>query len=277
MIVRAWIVIVMASLSVPSLDASEPAKRGVQPVHPANNLGADAERKGAMSPEEAAWEKILEENLGGFYLPAYKKDKLAGKTTAWDFVKDDPKLPRVLLIGDSISRGYTQVVRRELAGRANVHRAPANCGPTEMGLKKLPVWLGDGKWDLVHFNFGIHDRKKDEETYASNLEALVDRLRPTGAKLVWARTTPPADGRNEEGYTTEQCDRLNRVADGIMRSHGIALNDLHSLIGPKLAEMQLPANVHFNNNGYELLGRQVAARILAALAEPIAPKMEGSP
>jgi hypothetical protein len=98
---------------------------------------------------QQAWERTLQENLGNFYLPLHKRDKVRGTSNAWDFVADDPKLPRALLIGDSVSRGYTQAVRKELAGRVNVHRAPANCGPTASGLKNLDVWLGAGKWDLI--------------------------------------------------------------------------------------------------------------------------------
>ena len=111
-----------------------------------------------LSPEEQAWEKVLQQQLGSFYLPLHKRGKIAGQSSAWDFVKDDPKLPRILLIGDSVSRGYTQPTRKALAGKANVHRAPANCGPTASGLKNLDAWLGEGKWDVSHFNFGIHDR-----------------------------------------------------------------------------------------------------------------------
>ena len=92
---------------------------------------------------------MLEENLGDFYLQRYKKMKLAGEETAWDYVLDDPALPRVLLIGDSISRGYTRTVRHQPAGKVNVHRAPDNCGPTQKGLEKLDLWLGDGKWGLI--------------------------------------------------------------------------------------------------------------------------------
>ncbi|MEY2820515.1 MAG: hypothetical protein RL105_87, partial [Verrucomicrobiota bacterium] len=88
-----------------------------------------------LPAEELAWEKVLQSQLGGFYLPLHKRDKVAGRSNAWDFVKDDPRLPRVLLIGDSVSRGYTQPARKALAGKANVHRAPANCGPTASGLK----------------------------------------------------------------------------------------------------------------------------------------------
>src|SRR5215831_15553891 len=59
-------------------------------------------------------------------------------------ITDDPKLPRVLLIGDSISIGYTLDTRQALAGKANVHRIPTNGGPTTNGLANLDAWLGDG-------------------------------------------------------------------------------------------------------------------------------------
>ena len=138
------------------------------------------------------------EQLGSFYLPIHKKEKVAGRSNAWDFVVDDPKLPRVLLIGDSVSRGYTQAVRQALAGKASVHRAPANCGPTASGIKNIEVWLGDGKWDLIHFNFGIHDRATPLADYTARLEQLITRMKQTGARLMWASTTPihdSADGK----------------------------------------------------------------------------------
>lgn len=230
---------------------------------------ADAKRMAAMSPEELAWEKTLEENLGDFYFPHYKADKLAGKITAWDFVKDDPTLPRVLLIGDSISRGYTHPVRELLEGVVNVHRAPANCGATTQGVKKLNDWLGSGKWDVIHFNFGIHDRNLPLETYAGNLEKIVLALEKTGAKLIWARTTPPANAENAENFSPEQCRELNRVADEIMTRHGIPTNDLCTPIQGRLAEVQTKNNVHFSDAGYKILAKQVTEAITERLKAPV--------
>lgn len=252
-------------MAAPGVEPSNASELATKKVKLAYDLAADAQRKAAMLPAEANWETVLEQNLGNFYLPIYKKEKLAGQKTAWDFVKDDPRLPRVLLIGDSISRGYTLVVRHALAGKANVHRAPANCGPTAMGLQKLPVWLGEGKWDVIHFNFGIHDRNTDEAVYTANLEQIVVQLQKTGAKLIWARTTPPASGENKEKFTVEQCAQVNRVADAIMRKHGIPADDLYAAVAPRLAELQNKNDVHFNGAGYDILGRQVASEILAAI------------
>jgi hypothetical protein len=79
-------------------------------------------------------------------------------------IADEPGLPRVLLIGDSISIGYTLEVRALLQGRANVHRIPVNGGATEVGLANIEDWLGDGNWDVIHFNFGLHDAKYVSET-----------------------------------------------------------------------------------------------------------------
>ena len=252
-----WISLVQPAHGEPSNAAELAAKKSA----PTYDLAADARRKAGMPPDEAAWETTLEQNLGPFYLPIYKQEKLAGKETAWDFVKDQPGLPRVLLIGDSISRGYTLTVRHALAGKANVHRAPANCGPTATGLKKLPTWLGDGKWDIIHFNFGIHDRATEEAVYAANLKQIVAMLEKTGAKLIWARTTPPANGDNKEKFTPAQCDQVNRIADAIMREHGIPANDLCAAVSPKLADLQNKNDVHFNAAGYSVLGNQVAAVI----------------
>ena len=83
----------------------------------------------------------------------------AGSEKALAPVADVPGLPRVLILGDSISIGYMVGVRERLQGRANVHRPAENCGETARGVASLDKWLGGGKWDVIHFNFGLHDVK----------------------------------------------------------------------------------------------------------------------
>ena len=228
-----------------------------------------AERK--MTPDEQAWEKVLEENLGSFYLPNYKKAKQAGRETAWDYVEDDPTLPRVLLIGDSISIGYTAATREALTGKANVHRAPTNCGPTIKGLEELDQWLGEGKWDVIHFNWGLHDLKYIEDKqqvplgeYEKNLTELVRRLKKTKAKLIWCATTPVPEGCSPP-RKDEDVLAYNAVAKKIMDANGIAIDDLYAFALPRLKEIQRPANVHFSPEGSAVLAKQVAASILKAL------------
>jgi hypothetical protein len=229
-----------------------------------------------LSPAEQAWERVLQENLGAFYLPLHKGEKVAGKSNAWDFVEDAPGLPKVLLIGDSVSRGYTQAVRSELKGKANVHRAPENCGPVAHGLRKLDVWLGQQKWDVIHFNFGIHDRATPLADYGKRLEELLERLEKTGARIVWASTTPIPDDPAKNQFSASILER-NAVAEVLVKRRRHSMDDLFAAVSPKLLELQNPNDVHFNAAGYDFLGAQVAASLLAALGKkPAGPGEENA-
>ena len=201
-------------------------------------------------------------------------------------IKDTPGLPRVLLIGDSISIGYTLPVRKLLAGKANVHRVPTNARHTGIGLENIHEWLGEGKWDVIHFNWGLHDLcyrsrnantpgRKDKvngsldltfEEYQQNLRKLVKILKATGARLVWASTTPVPDG--ETGRIRGDEIRYNKAAEKIMKENGVLINDLYTHAFPKLSQIQLPnGNVHFSAEGSNYLAEKVAASILKALGK----------
>ena len=191
-------------------------------------------------------------------------------------VPDQAGLPRVLLIGDSISIGYTLAVRAQLAGRANVHRPAENCGPTVLGLARLDAWLGDGPWAVIHFNFGLHDLKYlDEqgnyvppdrghvvatpEQYAQNLRAMVARLRRTGARLIFATTTPVPAGCLGRVEGSDQA--YNAAALRVMQELGVTVDDLGSYARAHQAEIQQPHDVHFTSAGYAGLSNQVSATI----------------
>ncbi len=269
------LIAVITLASCAALRASEPPKG--EPTNAAEAAAQEAAAKKAKADAETdakyqalvatlpadqqEWERTLQANLGGFYLPLYKRLRVEGRSSCWDYVQDDPKLPRVLLIGDSVSGGYTLSARKTLAGKANMHKAPENCGPTANGLKKPDVWLGDGKWDIIHFNFGLHDSGTRVADYESRLREIVARLKKTRAKLIWASTTPrPADGKEGPAFVTAVIER-NEVAARVMKENGIATDDLYAAILPHQAEMQNPQDVHFNSKGYEFLGETVARSV----------------
>ena len=216
---------------------------------------------------EQVWLRKLEDQLGSFYFPPYLREVVSGKLDrredAWAYVADDPALPRVLIIGDSISRSYTSAVRKALDGRANVHRAPANCGRTEYFFKHGEAWLeqnGSVAWDVVVVNFGIHDHGKRPEEYAANLRRIIARLRDTGATVLWVRTTPW--GKPEEG---DQSVKTNPTSDRVAREEGLEVIDLHATVGSDRERMQTKDHVHFTPEGAEQLGGCVAEAISAAL------------
>lgn len=198
-------------------------------------------------------------------------------------IQDEPGLPRVLIIGDSISIGYTLPVRELLKGKANVHRIPTNGGPTTNGLANLKSWLGDSKWDVIHFNWGLHDLKylgADNKTltdpkapgshqqvpladYEKNLTALVEQLKATGAKLIWCSTTPVPEG--SQGRVKGDEVKYNEAAARVMKAAGVPTDDLCSHAQARLKDVQLPANVHYTPEGSKYLAEKVAAEIEARL------------
>lgn len=209
-----------------------------------------------------------------FFTPQQDKDGL--KLTA----SKVPSVPNVLIIGDSISIGYTKPVREILKEVANVQRPRANCGDTPMGLKNLKNWLGDTKWDVIHFNWGLWDlcyrhpesksqghRDKVKGTqsvpvaeYERNLETLVKQLKQTGARLIWASTTVVPEG--EPGRFVGDEVKYNEAAAKIMARHGVVIDDLHSLtagFGEK--NFVGKGDVHFTSEGYAKIAEQVAASI----------------
>jgi hypothetical protein len=199
-------------------------------------------------------------------------------------IEDVPGLPRVLLIGDSISIGYTLPVREALKGVANIHRIPTNGGPTSKGLDNIEAWLGTSKWDVIHFNWGLHDlcyrhpKSKTQgnrdkvngsvthsvEEYSANLEKLVLRMKKTGARLVFATTTPVPEG--EAGRKVGDDLRYNKAALAVMEKHDVAVNDLHALMAGRMARFGTrPGNVHFKPEGSSLLAEKVAKALKEAL------------
>ncbi len=195
-------------------------------------------------------------------------------------VADIAGLPRVLLLGDSISMGYTLPVRARLHGKANVQRPAENCSESAKGVKRLDAWLSDGKWDVIHFNFGLHDVKyldaagkyvtpdKGEQVasvadYEKNLRLIVARLKQTGAKLIFATTTPVPSASS--GRVEHDERRYNEAAVRVMKELGVAVDDLHAVATAQQAKIQLPHNVHFTPQGYDVLADAVVGMIGPAL------------
>jgi len=215
---------------------------------------------------------------------AAPKKKAPKKNPAMMPVEDVPGLPRVLLIGDSISIGYTVPVRKKMEGVANVHRPLTNCGPTTRGLEGIDEWLGDGKWDVIHFNWGLHDLKymgadgsnladpKDSAShqqvppaeYEKNLRELVAKLKATDAKLIWRNTTPVPEGAG--GRVVGDSKKYNEIAAKVMEENDIHIHDMYSFVMPRIDEIMRPANVHFTPEGSDALADTVVAEIKAALA-----------
>jgi glucose/arabinose dehydrogenase/lysophospholipase L1-like esterase len=199
---------------------------------------------------------------------------------------------RVLLIGDSISNGYTPVVRELLGEGAFVARpmrglGSENCEGTTYGVANLDRWLAleGGNWDVIHFNFGLHDLKRvhpetganssdpsdprqaELDVYESQLRSIVQRLQATGAELVFATTTPVPEEPVQPWRDSTDPALYNAVARRVMSEAGIPVNDLYGFAAARLTEIQNPADVHFTEAGTRALGGEVADAILTLTSD----------
>ena len=198
----------------------------------------------------------------------------------WTAEFEPSGLPQVLIIGDSISIGYFKPLQNRLNNIAVVQHNEGNAQHTAHGLKKLNEWLGDTHWDVIHFNHGLHDlkyvdargRNTSVETgkqqipidqYEQNLEEIVIRLKKTGAKLIFATTTPVPNGTKIR--VKGDAVIYNRAAERVMKKHRVPINDLYSFALPRLKKIQRESNVHFFPQGSEFLAEQCAKSILKAL------------
>ncbi|MBM4153558.1 MAG: SGNH/GDSL hydrolase family protein [Lentisphaerae bacterium] len=190
--------------------------------------------------------------------------------------------PNILILGDSISIGYTPPLTRLLGDRAVVVHNPGNAAHARNGAEKIDAWVGTSKWDVIHFNHGLHDlkyiddrgsnvmrqadghRQVDLPEYAACLETMVLRMKQTGAKLVFATTTPFPEGTKPVRIPAD-CALYNEAALAVMKKHGVAINDLCAYAAPHLAEWQKPVNVHFLDEGSNQLALEVARQIWKAL------------
>ena len=191
-------------------------------------------------------------------------------------------LPHVLIIGDSISIGYTLPTRALLQGKVNLHRIPTNGGPTIKGLMEIDKWLGKRKWDLIHFNWGLHDLKymgKDGTNlvpkekggivqvplaeYEKNLEKLVVRMKKSAKQLVWRNTTPIPPG-SKARYVGDSV-KYNDAAARVMKKLKIPTLDLFTPSMKNMKEWMKKADVHYYPHGSQALAEIIAKDILTRL------------
>ena len=235
---------------------------------------------GMLSTANAAEELHSREEL--YEGPQYRRAKTNPE--------DDPEFPNALIIGDSISIGYTIPVRKLLKEKVDIFRIPDNARDTGYGVSNIDRWLsarqpntGAIKYDVIHFNWGLWDvcyrhpestvqghRDKvrgtlttTPEQYAENLEKIVVRLKATGARLIWCATTPVPE--KEAGRIQGDEIKYNAIAATIMCTHGVQINDLHSHAMEKIESIQSTTNVHFGEAGNDWLATKVAEEILKAL------------
>jgi lysophospholipase L1-like esterase len=199
--------------------------------------------------------------------PAVKREAIEW-CDIWMPHSTEHALPRVLLIGDSITRGYGKEVERKLEGRAYVGRLATSKSLGDGALlEEIALVLRQNKFAVIHFNNGMHGWDYTEEEYGRafpQLLALFKQLAPQ-ARLVWATTTPVREGKELKlALRTERVKARNRLAQELVAKAGIPVDDLFALC-VEHPEFSSPDGVHASAKGIAAQAAQVAASIAAQL------------
>ena len=185
--------------------------------------------------------------------------------------------PKILIVGDSISLGYTPYVREDLQGIAEVYHNRGNAQHTGTGLDSIETWIGTKDWDIIQFNWGLWDlcyRHPDSKTqgnrdkvhgtityeledYGKNLDSIVQWMKAkSDAKLIFVTTTYVPE--NEAGRYQEDAIRYNQLAKRIMEENGVVINDIYE------ASRRIhrhygkdSGDVHYLPEGYRALAKEI--------------------
>jgi acyl-CoA thioesterase-1 len=199
----------------------------------------------------------------------------------WHYVhRQDIK--NVLILGDSISIGYTPIVHELLNEKANINRPlvsefsyipskeflfdhgePVNCKSTIYSLKELENWLDDKKWDVIHANWGLWDIDTiDVLVYEAQLELLIKKILPHTRVLIIATTTPIAKKENfkESNAKIKKIIEFNKVIVKLAKKYNLEVDDLYASALTKTG-IYSTDNIHLNESGDELLANKVARTI----------------
>lgn len=185
----------------------------------------------------------------------------------WFTDAEKDALPRVLLVGDSITRGYFEAVEKSLEGKAYCGRLTTSrsvCDP--VFFQELALVVAQYPHAVIHFNNGLHGWDYTEAEYREGFSKLIATLRDAApqATLICALTTPVLDSGGMADHATRVPAR-NAIASELCAASGIAINDLHAPLAGKPGLFSKDG-VHLNDEGRELLARQVAGAVAKALS-----------
>lgn len=222
------------------------------------------------------WNSLLEARLGCQYIRDVSRKMVAGEPTGFDYVADVAGVPRVLVLGDSIT-AHARASLQLLMTSNNIssftlHNAPENCGGIDLYDRFLSIWLGTCVWDLIQFNLGHHCDARVEQLskYKSDLIRVTRQLQEhsPGAHIVFATTTPsPFDtvdtfpnistcAHYHKFHYPGRVPALNSVAREVLEPMNVTINDRFALLEPHLKDYQYQCDIHFTERGSDVIAEK---------------------
>lgn len=167
-------------------------------------------------------------------------------------------LPRILLIGDSITNNYQEMVRQKLKGIAYVDYI-ATSYSIDMPIYKnlIKNFANDSIYDLIQFNNGLHGKYLSKKKYSSCVTKILEKF--TCKKIVLATSTYvykegniiPDDSWNKR--VVERNDALKEIA----KENGYFITDLYPVSLSMQKDFRYSDGIHYVQGGYNILAEEV--------------------
>ena len=212
-----------------------------------------------------------------FFLVGCISQKITREDIEWsDFWwshEPDTSKPRVLFIGNSISRGYYPAVSAKLTGKVNCDRYATSRSIEDPALfKETKIAMANYHHAIIHFNNGLHGWHLTNDQYDKGLRKYVKFLKSDkfkGSQLIYSLTTPypsKEPGQKLDPLKNQVVIDRNQIACKIMEENGIPIIDLYGLMEPELEDYNSSkGDVHYNKKGYERLSEKISAEIFKIL------------
>lgn len=184
---------------------------------------------------------------------------------SWCDATTENDLPRVLLVGDSITHAYNGKVREMLKGVCYVdYIATSYAIDTKIYNTIVESFAKDSNYALIHFNHGLHGIHMSKKTYKSRMKKLLTRL---GGKISVVTSTVVYKAGNKTLHTKwkHRLEERNSAVKELASELGLGLDDLFevSLTVPK--DLRAPDGVHYQDGGSEILAKAVVENIKSML------------
>lgn len=181
---------------------------------------------------------------------------------SWCDNTDRTDLPRVLLIGDSITEGYQSKVRSRLDGSFLVdYIATSYAVDCPFYNNLIESFADDSKYDIIHFNHGLHGMHMTTDVYEKAMDELTEKLCRFGKVIAVTSTKTYAPDTDTPTAHNPRVLERNEAVRRIAKKYALTVDELYTVSEGVSITDYSKDGTHFADAGYEALSESVAASV----------------
>lgn len=182
---------------------------------------------------------------------------------SWSDNTNNRDLPRVLLIGDSITNGYQEIVREALRGKYYVdYIATSYTLNSGLFFKLIVNYINNNKYDVIHLNQGLHGFSMSKKTYKEKLKKLISKI-PNSSNIIFAESTIVKKPGNRiiDKKWGKKLEERNGSVNELAKEMNLSINHLYEVSKNIPNDLRNEDGVHYLFGGYQILAKEVVSAI----------------